>query len=63
MKKAGIKVLTFFVESLIAELLVFGVMNKLKGKTILGNKMPQKKKTYTTWKGNVVLGENDGKVA
>jgi hypothetical protein len=63
MKQWGTKILKFFVQSLIAELLVFGVMNKVKGKTVTGRKPKPKKKTEIKWNGNVIVGTDEYKVA
>ena len=38
------------------------IKNKLDGKTIFGRKIDPKEETYVDWRGNVILGANDGQV-
>ena len=59
----GIKVCKFLIADAIAWLVWKGIKNKADGKTVFGNKVEQKTKTYVDWKGNVILGSQDGWVA
>ena len=63
MKQFGKKVLIFMVQSLIAELAVFGIMNKLKGKTVTGRKPKPKKHNRLKWTGEVEMGTDEYNVA
>lgn len=49
--------------SLIARGILAGVKNKLDGKDVLGRKKIVKQKTYEDYKGDVILGTEDYKVA
>lgn len=62
-KEIGIKFCKFLVAQGLAWLAWKGIKNKMNGKTVFGNKAVQKEKTYVDWKGNVILGNQDGWVA
>lgn len=49
--------------SLIVRGILAGVKNKLDGKDVLGRKKIVKQKTYEDYKGDVILGTEDYKVA
>ena len=57
-KKIGIAV----IGDLIFYLGCKAVKNKLNGKTIFGRKIEPKQSTYVDWRGNVILGTDDGTV-
>ena len=60
MGKLAVKILTFVIGSLIVEGIVFCASNKIEGKTIIGKKIPIKKKThFDPWTGNIILGTDD----
>lgn len=48
----------------VGNLLLWGggklIKNKIEGKTLFGKKKDAKPNTYVDWKGNVILGTNDG---
>ena len=62
-KEVGVKVCKFLIADILAYFIWKGLANKKNGKTIFGNKVDQKKKTYVDWNGNVILGSQDGWVA
>lgn len=62
-KEIGIKFCKFLIADGLAWLVWKGIKNKINGKTIFGNESKQKEKTYVDWKGNVILGSQDGWVA
>ena len=59
-KEIGVKVCKFLIAGAVVRLILKGAKNKLDGKTVFGNKVEQKTKTYVDWKGNVILGSQDG---
>ena len=63
MGTAARKALVFIIGSLITEGFLWGLNNKLKGRTFFGRKIPNKKKIYVDWNGNVYLSSDDYEVA